>query len=257
MNGERPSRDSAFRAKRVLLAVGVATLVGAWIAAFAGHGMTWHMIAHMASVAVAAPLLAYGVSGGAADPALRWPRIIAPMPISVVELVVVWGWHTPAARALAASSGAGLAAEQVSFAAVGVALWCACYGTRDAATSTRRGIAVIALLWTTMHMTLLGALITLAPRPLYPSHAGATPFGLTPLADQQVGGVVMLLVGGGAYLAGGLVLLAGLLRERDATGGVWAEDGGHIDAGEHVEGGGRAEAAARVGASAREEAGWP
>jgi putative membrane protein len=200
--------------KRASLGIGAAVLVAAWFAAIVGHGMTWHMIAHMAAVAIAAPAIAYGLSGTRADPAVRWPRLVAPVPMSFVELVVVWGWHLPAARAIAAGSPAGLAAEQAMFAAAGIGLWSACYGTADAAASMRRAVGVIALLWTTMHMTLLGALITLAPRPLYPAHSGGdVPFGLTALADQQLGGVVMLLVGGGAYLWGGLVLLAGLLRE--------------------------------------------
>jgi len=68
-----------------------------------------------------------------------------------------------------------------------------------------------------MDMTLLGALITLAPRPLFPAHSdGSPPWNLTALADQQLAGVVMLLVGGGVYLGGGLALLAGLLREHRA-----------------------------------------
>ena len=69
------------------------------------------------------------------------------------------------------------------------------------------------MLLTTMHMTLLGVLVALAPRPLF-ADAGFTCLGVTmaPLADQQLGGVVMLLIGAGGYLAGGLALLAGLLR---------------------------------------------
>ena len=53
-----------------------------------------------------------------------------------------------------------------------------------------------------------GALIGLAPRPLYSHHgAGA-------LEDQQMAGVVMLLVGGIAYLVGGLAMLGRLLQTR-------------------------------------------
>jgi putative membrane protein len=36
------------------------------------------------------------------------------------------------------------------------------------------------------------------------------------LADQQLGGVIMLLVGGASYLIGGLALTAGALRSRTA-----------------------------------------
>jgi putative membrane protein len=35
------------------------------------------------------------------------------------------------------------------------------------------------------------------------------------LADQQLGGVTMLGIGGASYMIGGLVLLAGLLKARE------------------------------------------
>src|SRR5690606_29945744 len=120
--------------RRAVSIAGGAALFAAWAVAAAGHGMTLHMVAHMTAVAVAAPMLAYGLAGGRFDPALRWPKLVAPMTMSIVELVVVWGWHVPAARALASGSAAGLALEQLMFAAVGIGLWSACYGTRDAPT---------------------------------------------------------------------------------------------------------------------------
>jgi len=213
--------------KRTAMIGGAAVLGGAWVVAAAGHGVTLHMVAHMAAVAVAAPLLAFGLSGTPADPAARGPRLVAPLPMSLLELLVVWGWHVPAARAFASASVVGLALEQAMFAAAGLLLWSACLGARGAAAAGRRAAGVIALLLTTMHMTLLGVLITLAPRPLYETNAPAglgglpsplaeQPLGLSPLADQQLGGVVMLLVGAGSYLVGGLVLLGTLLRARHA-----------------------------------------
>lgn len=68
-----------------------------------------------------------------------------------------------------------------------------------------------------MHMTLLGVLLALAPRPLY-GEGDVSCFGisLSAAADQQIGGVVMLMFGACAYLVGGIVLLAGLLREDGA-----------------------------------------
>ena len=194
---------------RGALAAGAAVLALAWTIAAARHGFSGHMTAHMAVVAIAAPLLAYGLAGSRLDPARRWPTVVAPLPMSLVELAVVWGWHLPAARAFAATGPAALALEQALFLAAGLLLWSACLGTRGAATSARRAAGVVALLLTTMHMTLLGVLITLAPRPLF----GAAGSGWlpSPLADQQVGGVIMLAVGAGCYLIGGLVLLAALL----------------------------------------------
>jgi putative membrane protein len=69
----------------------------------------------------------------------------------------------------------------------------------------------LALLLTSMHMTLLGALLALTPRPLYVHAAGLS--SLTAIQDQHLGGAIMLLIGGLSYLAGGLWLIVGLLRE--------------------------------------------
>ena len=51
-------------------------------------------------------------------------------------------------------------------------------------------------------MGLLGALLPLAPRPLFAAHLGTTaPWGLTPLEDQQLGGLLMWVPGGLVFTA--------------------------------------------------------
>jgi putative membrane protein len=71
----------------------------------------------------------------------------------------------------------------------------------------------MAYLFTTMmHTGALGALLTLAPTPWYPSYAAASgALGLDPVEDQQLGGLVMWVPGGLAYLAAGLAVVARLL----------------------------------------------
>jgi putative membrane protein len=59
-------------------------------------------------------------------------------------------------------------------------------------------------------MTLLGALLALSPRLLF-AHPHAVG-GLSPLADQHLGGAIMLVAGGIAYLLGGLWLMAEVIR---------------------------------------------
>jgi putative membrane protein len=203
---------------RVSLAGGIAVLACAWLVAWADYGMTGHMAAHMAAVSVAAPLLAIGLAGSPFDPAARWPSVVAPLAMSLVELAVVWGWHLPAARAWVGANAAGLVLEQAMFVTAGLLLWSACLGTLDAESSERRAAGVAAMLLTTMHMTLLGVLVTLAPRTLFAT-TGFTCLGVTvdPMADQQLGGVVMLFTGGVSYLAGGLFLLSRLLRPEVAA----------------------------------------
>src|SRR3546814_9035521 len=117
--------------RRTALTAGIAVLAAAWAVAAAGAGMTGHMAAHMAAVAIAAPLVAYGIAGTPADPATRLPRIVTPLSMSLIELLVVWGWHLPAARAFAAGTAAGLFLEQAMFLMAGLLRWSACLGKRD------------------------------------------------------------------------------------------------------------------------------
>jgi len=174
-----------------------------------------HMTMHMGVVAVAAPLLAFGVCGTRFDPVRRAPALLAPIPASVLELVVVWAWHAPVLHHVARHSALGLWLEQGSFVLSGLYLWLSAFGGDALQREQRRGAGILALLLTSMHMTLLGALLALPPRPLYAHVHGAS--RLSPLDDQHLGGAIMLGVGGIVYLLGGLWLTASLLggaRER-------------------------------------------
>lgn len=64
-----------------------------------------------------------------------------------------------------------------------------------------------------MHTALLGALLTFAPRPWYPAYAATTgAWHLTPLEDQQLGGLIMWVPAGLIYTVAGLWLVAAWLR---------------------------------------------
>ena len=204
------------------LVLGLATLAAVWVGPLPEllpGSFSAHMTMHMGVVAVAAPLLAIGAAGGKLDPVRRAPALLAPIPASMVELVAVWAWHAPALHHLARHSVAGLLVEQSTFLLSGLLVWCSAFGGEAGRRGNRTATGIVALLLTSMHMTLLGALLALAPRPLYGHalHAGpASP--LTPLQDQHLGGTIMLLAGGIAYLAGGLWLAVRLLRERESKG---------------------------------------
>ena len=184
----------------------VAALFALLIATFDGGAFTTHMIVHMGIVAVAAPLIAAGLPQG---PTLR----LSPLLASFLELVVVWLWHVPALRIAADGSLALSLVEQASFLLAGLLLWHACLRPQDG-----RLAGTMGLLFTSMHMTLLGVLLSLAPRALY-GEGTVTCFGvvLARETDQQLGGVIMLTVGALAYLTGGIWQLAGLLRDPPAT----------------------------------------
>ena len=198
--------------RRLPLALGLALLAGAWLGPFADraqHSFAAHMTIHMAVVAVAAPLIAFAMSGSALDPTSVLPRMFAPIPASIAELVAVWVWHVPMLHHAARQHTWAFALEQSTFLAAGLVLWISALGGRGAQSRPRSAAGIAALLFTSMHMTLLGALFAMTPRPLYHLTHG---LGHDLLTDQHRGGVIMLLVGGASYLAGGLWLTAGLLR---------------------------------------------
>jgi putative membrane protein len=182
-------------------------LLSAWRLSFASH-----MLAHMGVVAIAAPLIGIGIAPYV-SPKLRLP--VLPLIASLVELIVVWGWHAPYLRALAERSLLVTSLEQASFLGAGLLLWTSCLGAAERSESRAAGIG--GLLLTSVHMTLLGTLLALSPRPLF-GEGQVTCFGLVLEAqrDQEIGGVIMLLIGGAVYLAGGLSLLWKLLDEAAA-----------------------------------------
>lgn len=204
--------------RRASLAGGVLILALVWLGplpALARQAFSAHMLMHMGVVAVAAPLIAIGVAGGRFDPARKVPRLFAPIQASILELVVVWAWHAPALHHAARHDAGMLFLEQGMFFLAGVWIWLSAFGG-DASSRDRRGAAgIVALLLTAMHMTLLGALLGLTPRPLYAHAEGFA--ALSALDDQHLGGAIMLLVGGVSYLAGGVWLAARLLGSRRLT----------------------------------------
>ncbi|PWE52099.1 cytochrome-c oxidase [Metarhizobium album] len=197
----------------VLAMIWLGPLLGSWRTSFSAH-----MLAHMGVIAIAAPLIALGLPR-------KWrPRrsMLSALPLvaSMAELLAVWSWHAPAIRAAAEVSVLVAIAEQGIFLAVGILLWWSCLA--GVGERLKAGIGASALLLTSIHMTLLGALLALSPRPLYGTDE-ATCFGfiLDAASDQQLGGVFMLLIGATVYLGGGVWLASRLV-----VGAHTAMDGG-------------------------------
>lgn len=199
---------------RVMGIVGVAVLLFAWagpLPRLVAQSFAAHMWLHMLVVGVAVPLIAAAMA-----PLLAVTSALAlPIVVSLLDFVVVWGWHAPSLHHASRTEPLVLVAEQASFFVVSLLVWLVALAGRDRGNAALGG--AMALFFTSMHMTLLGALLSLSPRPLYGGHHGGNGWlGLAPLVDQQLGGVVMLAVGGVVYLFGGLVLMARVLRRAPA-----------------------------------------
>lgn len=137
---------------------------------------------HVLLGGLAAPLLvmAFGLA------AARRP-LLSPGGAVALGIVAMWVWHVPAVYAAGISSGPLYWLMQASLLGSGVLLWQAVLSQH-----TRPGAALLALLATVVQMGMLGALLTFATRPLYAAHALTTaPFGLSPLEDQQLSGLIL------------------------------------------------------------------
>lgn len=155
-----------------------------------------HMLRHMTVVAIATPLIVMGAPGLFAD------IKVSPLLASVVEFLIVWGWHLPAFHDHARANPVMLASEQLSFLLAGLLLWASVLKPREALAGAG------GLFLTSMHMTLLGAILILSPRLLYQAEVCR----LGGVSDQQMGGMIMLAIGTPVYLTASLVLLSKELR---------------------------------------------
>lgn len=147
---------------------------------------------HLALTAIAAPLLAFalparGIKGGI----VAWTAIHA---------ATFWSWHLPLLYETALANHIVYWLMQVSLLLTAFGFWRSVRGAP-------LPMAVAGLLATMVQMGLLGALLTFAGSPLYAPHAvGPLAWGLTPLDDQQLAGLIMWAPGAGLYLAAGLAL---------------------------------------------------
>ena len=195
---------------RLVGLAGLAVLAFAWagpLPRLVAQSFAAHMWLHMLVVGIAVPLLAAALA-----PRLAVAGSLAlPIIVSILDFIVVWGWHAPLLHHASRTDPLFLVLEQASFFAISLLVWLVALAGADRGNAALGG--AMALFFTSMHMTLLGALLGLAPRPLYAGHhSGDGWLNLSPMADQQLGGVIMLAVGGVVYLVGGLTLMARVLR---------------------------------------------
>jgi cytochrome c oxidase assembly factor CtaG len=201
------------------------------VSVYSGVLLSAHMLQHQLLVMVAVPLLLLadpmsavlwglphsarrrvGATLRAGTPARHVLRALTWMPVAgLVYVVTLSAWHVP--RAYQASLGNSTLhdIQHLSFFATGILFWWPIVNpaprlhrlTSGLGYGFRIGYVILA----TAHNTLLGAVIALAERVLYPAYAAAPRlFGLSPLDDQGLAGGIMWS-GGHMYLIAILILL--------------------------------------------------
>jgi len=205
-------RPASGRMAAATLACGALLLALLWLGPLpdmARRAFSPHMVLHLGVTVVAAPLIALGLVRLGRDRPVRHPLALA-LAASLFEMLVVWGWHAPVLHEAAAARLSAFAAQQASFFCAGVLIWATAFAGNSRATA---GVGVFAMLFTSMHMAMLGLLLSLAPGLLYDPAFCLGAWGLDPLDDQRLGGALMAVLGGLPYLAGGLALTWRMLRD--------------------------------------------
>lgn len=150
---------------------------------------------HVLLISVAAPLIAL---------VLRRPvrmGLMAVLSATLLQAVVLWLWHAPALYGAALSSDAVYGLMEVTLLASATLFWLA---VRGASAPN----AAFALVLTMVQMGVLGALLVFAGSALYPPHMLTTAaWGMSPLEDQQLAGLIMWVPASLPYLIAALALL--------------------------------------------------
>ena len=150
---------------------------------------------HVLLIAAIAPLLARAFPA----PRLPHPSLAA---LVGVHAVVLWLWHAPGVYTWGLATVPAYWLMQLTLLGTAWALW-----RGILAPTGETGPALLALVSTVAQMGLLGALIVFAPQPLYLVHLSSTaPWGIAPLADQQLAGLLMWVPAILPYMGVGLWL---------------------------------------------------
>jgi putative membrane protein len=160
-------------------------LSAALFSARAGH--------HVLLISLAAPMLAMALPRF-----LSW-RLV---PAAAFHTAVLWFWHWPGAYAAALSHDGVYWAMELSLLLSAIAFWRTALDQDDLPSVSAAFLGIM------MQMSLLGALLTFATTPLYTAHFETTiAWGLSPLTDQQLAGLIMWVPGALPYFAAGLLAL--------------------------------------------------
>jgi cytochrome c oxidase assembly factor CtaG len=233
----RSEGGRAYHARNAaLFAAGWLILAGAIVSPLHEAGersFTLHMIEHELIMVAAAPLLALArplvvmiwafptqVRQGLAKAGLGmkqgWTFLTHPVTATLLQVLVLIAWHGPPIFNRALGHAAWHVAQHLSFLVSALIFWWAMARRWEGA----RGymLSAFCLFATSLVGGMLGALMSFAGSPWYASYAalGMTPYGLTPVEDQQLAGLVMWIPGGMVHAGASLLLLVRVLRREAA-----------------------------------------
>jgi cytochrome c oxidase assembly factor CtaG len=138
----------------------------------------------------------------------------------LLHAVILWMWHIPSLFDATATSDVVHAAQHLSFFLSALLFWWAALHEQPRAATA--GLAVLYMFTTAIHSGALGAIVTFAGTAWYASyHETTAAWRLTPLEDQQLGGLIMWIPACSTYIIAGLCLMAAWLRSSERRVQAW------------------------------------
>ncbi|MGI8658941.1 MAG: cytochrome c oxidase assembly protein [Candidatus Limnocylindria bacterium] len=212
-----------------LVAIGIALLSP--IEAYEGTLFSVHMVQHMLLELVAAPLLLAGapitLTLRVASPGVRRVllRVLHSRVLRVISFPVVawvlfaavnWGWHFSALYDDALENTALHYLQHATFLGAALLFWWPAIGADPSPWRLPHPVRLLYLFLAMPQNSFLGVALMSASTVLYPHYlTNGRSWGMTPLDDQGLGGVIMWVVGDLAFLAGMMVVVVIWMRHED------------------------------------------
>jgi putative membrane protein len=192
-----------------------------------------HMVQHEVMMLAAAPLLILGrpmiaflwalpmtlrrwagATAKARSVQAAWSFLTDPFHATWIHGLALWIGHAPALFNATLRSDAIHAGQHAMFLGSALLFWWAIIRRAKA----QAGLAVLYLFATMVHSGVLGALLVISNRPWYPRYVETTaPWGLSPLEDQQLGGLIMWVPASFVFLIAGLVFFYCWMQDPSRT----------------------------------------
>ena len=167
-----------------------------------------HMVQHLVITLVVPPLLLAGTPGALLRPALRHRAIGAvarhltsPFSSFFYFNVTLAAWHLPVLYNLALAHHPVHIAEHLMFMATAVLMWWPLLSPLPELPRLAYPGQMLYCFLMVIPMSIVAIYITMADSILYPAYASAPRvWGITPMSDQQIGGLIMWIPGGLFFL---------------------------------------------------------
>ncbi len=195
-----------------------------------------HMSQHELLMVIAAPLLALGrpliaflfampertrvaVGAWSKTSAVRktWMWLTGALTVWIIHAVTIWVWHIPSLYEATLDNEAIHALHHSMFLGSALLFWYTLIHGRYGRLGY--GVSFLYVFTTALHTSVLGALMTFTEQVWYPIYEGRTAaWHLTPLQDQQLGGLIMWIPPGTVFIAVGLAMFAAWIGESERRG---------------------------------------